>query len=189
MRCAEAADCVGYLDIGEPLDDRAAKPLQPALDWSEMGIVGDAAVTDHDIGTALDDRRDDGRDILARILAVGVGVDDNVGPGAQRGVEPRLEGGGKAAIGAVADDVMCAPHARDLRRVVGAAIVDDEDLDRIDSGNAARQRGERRRQILRLVQAGNLDNQFRHRPRYPSPSLFTPWLAMLSPTYPHGMRV
>ena len=55
-----------------------------------------------------------------------------------------------------------AAGARDVRRAVARPVVDDQDLDDVDAGNALRQVRERRRQRLRLVEARNLDDELFH---------------------------
>ncbi len=124
-----------------------------------MRIVGGAAVADDDVGAAVEDRRDDPGDILSDILTVGVGVDDDVGARRERGIDARAECGGETAVGAVAYDMVHAPHARDLCRIVGAAVVDDEDFDRVDTVDLAGQGRERRGEVFGLVQTGNLDDE------------------------------
>ena len=104
---------------------------KPPLDRAEMGIVAHAAVADDDVRLAADDRRDQCCYVAAVILIVGVGVDDDVGAFGKRAVHPRAEGGGEAAVGAVADDVMDAQPRGDLAGFVPAAVVDDQILDDI----------------------------------------------------------
>jgi len=48
---------------------------------------------------------DQGRDVVAGILVVGVGVDDDIRPQAQAGVDAALEGAGQPQVLRVADDV------------------------------------------------------------------------------------
>ena len=49
--------------------------------------------------------------------------------------------------------------ARDLDRAVGRAVVDDQPLDRVEAGDLAREVGERQRQLLLLVETGDLDDE------------------------------
>ena len=118
----------------------------------------------------VEDRSDDRGDILARILAVSIGIDDDIGARRQRCLDTRAERRSEATVGAVADDVMHPPHARNLRRVVGAAVVDHQYLDRVDAVDPARQRGERRGKVFSLVQAGNLDDQLHRAPLREAPA-------------------
>ena len=60
------------------------------------------------------------------------------------------------------DDVRDALCLRHFRRPVARSVVDDEDLDDVDAGHGPRQVRQRRRQRLRFVQAGDLDDQLRH---------------------------
>ncbi len=102
-------------------------------------------------------------DVGAVVLVVGVGVDDHVGAELQRGVDPGLEAGREALVVGQAHEVVDAVCAGDRDRLVGRAVVDHEPLDRVEALDLARQVGERLRQLLRLVEAGDLDDEL-HRP-------------------------
>ena len=108
--------------------------------------------------------RDELRDVRAHVLVVGVGVDDDVGAELQARVEARLEAGGEALVVRQLDDVVDAVLARDLDRPVGRAVVDDEPLDDVDAGDLAREVGQRRRERLLLVEAGDLDDELHTEP-------------------------
>ena len=75
---------------------------------------------------AVEQRLDQPRDVAARVLIVGVGVDDEVGAGLERGVDAGHERRGESLAPAEANDVMDAVRARDRRRVVARSVVDDE---------------------------------------------------------------
>ena len=64
----------------------------------EKCSIADLAVADDHVGAALEDRRDQPRDVRAAVLVVGVGVDDHVGAQLQAGVEPGLEGAREALV-------------------------------------------------------------------------------------------
>jgi hypothetical protein len=96
---------------------------------------------------------------VAEVLVVGVGVDDHVGAELQGCVEPGLEAGGEALVVGQRDDVVDAVRARHLDGRVGRAVVDDQPLDLVDPLDLAREVGERRRQLLGLVVAWDLDDQ------------------------------
>jgi hypothetical protein len=51
-------------------------------------------------------------------------------------------------------------RARHLDRAVGRSVVDDEPLDRVDAGDLTGEVAERPRELLFLVLAGDLDDQF-----------------------------
>src|SRR3546814_1068750 len=121
------------MHIGKALDDRAAQFLQPALNRTEMFIVADSTVANDDIGTSVEDRRDDPGYVFADILPVGVGVDDDVGARGERRIDARAERRGKAALGAVAHDMVRTPHAGDLRCIVGAAVRSEEHTSELQS--------------------------------------------------------
>ena len=97
---------------------------------------------------------------MAGVLVVGVGVDDDVGAQAQAGVEAGHEAGGQPLAPREAHHVVGAVRARDLRRAVGGAVVDDQHLDHVDARGSARGMArERLGQRRLLVQARDLDDQ------------------------------
>jgi hypothetical protein len=132
-----------------------------------MGVGGDAAVADDDVGAALQDRLDKRGDVAAVILVIGVGVDDDVGALGQRPVEPRAEGRGKPAVGPVLDDVADAEAGGNLGGGVAAAVVDDQIFDLVDAFDRLRLGGDGRRQMIAFVEARNLDDQLHWPPRLP----------------------
>ena len=68
----------------------------------------------------------------------------------------------------VPDDVVNAMLARHAGSVVAAAIIDDEELDLIDTLNVARQCRQGVGQVIGLVEARYLDDQLGHKfPRVP----------------------
>jgi hypothetical protein len=122
----------------------------------------DVAIADADVGLAGDQRLQQLLDVAARILIVGVGVDDVVGAEFDGGVDARHERRGEAFVAAEADDVMHAVRARHVRRAVARPVVDHQDFDDVDSGDGRRQIAQRVRQRERFVQARDLDDQFGH---------------------------
>ncbi len=134
---AEAGGGVGDLGAGEPSHDPAAESLQGFLLAREVLDLVDLAIADDHVGLAGEDRRQQLRDVGAAVLVVGVGVDDDVGAELEAGVEPRLEAGRQALVVGQADDVLDAVLAGDLDRAVGRAVVDDQQLDRVDARRSA----------------------------------------------------
>ena len=65
----------------------------------------------------------------ARVLVVGVGVDDEVGARLEARVDAGLERRRQPLVAAQPDDVVDAAGARDVRRPVARPVVDDEHLD------------------------------------------------------------
>jgi hypothetical protein len=128
--------------------------------------VGDGvglAVADDDVGAAGEDRRDQAGDVLAAVLVVGVGVDDDVGAEAHARVEAGHVHGREAAVAREAEHVVHADLRGVLGGAVGAAVVDDEDLDAVDAREAARQVGEGLPEVVPLVEAGDLDEELHGR--------------------------
>ena len=159
---AKPADGIGNVGLREGAHHCATEALEHPFERPEMRVVAHAAVADHDIGIARNHRRDQLGDVRAFILAVGIGVDDDVRPVAKREVDPALECGGEPAIAAVAHYVVHAVLARDIRSAVGTAIVDHQDFDDIHALDRARQGRQRVRQVIRLIEARNLDDELRH---------------------------
>ena len=95
----------------------------------------------------------------AVVLVVGVGVDDHVGAELQRGVDARLEARRQTLVVGQAHEVVDAVRARHRDRLVGRAVVDHEPLDGVEALDLARQVRERRAELLRLVEAGDLDDE------------------------------
>ena len=100
----------------------------------------------------------------ADVLVVGVGVHDDVGAELEAGVETGLEGGGQPLVVGQAHHVVDAVAACHLDRVVARPVVDHEPLDAVDPGQLTREVRERRREVLRLVEAGDLDDQLHRAP-------------------------
>jgi hypothetical protein len=87
------------------------------------------AIADHDLRRAPHDRRDELRDVGAGVLIVGVGVDDDVGAEAERGVDAGDERGGESAV-RFSCTTWFAPLCARRRRSCRRAVVDDERFDR-----------------------------------------------------------
>ena len=156
---AEARGRVGHVGPRGAPHHGAAHALEALLDRREVLELRDLAVADHHVGAARDDRLDQLRDVARVVLVVGVGVHDDVGAELEARVEPGLERGGEALVVREPDDVVDAVRARDVDRAVGRAVVDHEPLDRVDAGHLAGEVGERLRELLFLVLAGDLDDE------------------------------
>ncbi len=130
----------------------------------------DLPVPDDHVGLAAEDRRHELGDVGALVLVVGVGVDDHVGAELEPGVEAGLEGGGQALVVGQADDVVDARGPRGLNGGVGGPVIDDQPFDGVKALDRARQPAEGQRQLLFLVETGDLDDEL-HGPRWARP----PW--------------
>ena len=102
-------------------------------------------------------------DVGAVVLVVGVGVDDHVRAELQRRVDAGLESGGQALVVRQAHEMVDAVGARDRDGVVGRAVVDDEPLDDVEALHRAGQVSERLRELVGLVEAGDLDDELHRR--------------------------
>jgi hypothetical protein len=127
-----------------------------------MRQLADIAIADDDVVPPGLQRLDQPRDLVPAILVIGIGVDDEVGALAQRGVDTGRERGGQAALAIEADHMMHAMRVRDVRGPVGGPVVDDQVFDHVDARQRSRQIGQCRRQRGGLVQTRNLDDEFGH---------------------------
>ena len=159
----KAAGGVAHGGAAGAADHVGAPALEDALEPREVGELVGAAVADDDVGAALEDRCDEAGDVGAAVLVVGVGVDDDVGAEAEAGVDAGGVGDGEAAVAREAEDVVDAELGGVLGGAVAAAVVDDEDLDAVDAGDAAREIGEGGPEVVSLVQAGDLDEELHGR--------------------------
>jgi hypothetical protein len=122
------------------------------------------AVADHHVGLPREDRRDQARDVGSAILIVGVEVDDDVGAESHRGAQAENEHPRQSLIATQAQNVLDPGEPRRVGGAVGRAVVDDEDFDLVDPCDLARHVGNDLRQVLRLVEAGNLHDELHRAP-------------------------
>ncbi len=160
----ESARRVWNLRARHLAHDPASDALKELPAWRHVRDRLDVPIADADVGLAGDERCQELRDVGARVLVVGVGVDDVVRAQRECAVDARAERGRQTLVAAEPHDVRDAVGARDLRRAIPRAIVDDERLDDVDAGNRRRQIAQRLRQRLGLVEARNLDDELRHVP-------------------------
>ena len=97
-------------------------------------------------------------------MIVGVGVDDDVGFQAQACLESGKKRAGEALMSRQYYHVMYAMCARNRGGGIRASVVDDQPFDLINAWDFNGQAGQRDREGLLLVVAGNLDYQLGHRP-------------------------
>ena len=128
-----------------------------------MFEVLDSAIADDHVGIPGEDRRDQLRDVGRVVLAVRVGVDDHVGAELQRCVETGLKGGREALVVGQADQVVDPALTGDGEGAVGRPVVDHQPVDPVEAFDLAGQPAKRPRQILLLVETGDLDDQFHPR--------------------------
>ena len=103
-------------------------------------------------------------DVGALVLVVGVGVDDHVGAELEPGVEPGLEGRGQALVVGQADDVVDAVargRPRSCASVEPSSMISHSTASK--PSTCAGQVAERQRQLLFLVETGDLDDEL-HEP-------------------------
>ncbi len=156
---AEAAGGVRDRGLGSPADHPGAEVLEFLFQGGEVLRLVDGPGADDDIALPFQDRADQGLDVLPVILVVRVRVHDDVRAVAQAGVQAGHEAGGQAPVLAEVHDIVDAPAAGHLLGVVQGAVVDDQVLDGVDPVDVLRQVVQGNLEGLRLVQAGDLDDQ------------------------------
>ena len=150
---------VGHRRVRGLAHDPGAGLLQPLLQRREVLDGHHLTVADDHVGMALQDRADQVGDARGRVLVVCIGVDDDVGTELEAGVESGLEAGGQALVLGELDDVIDAVGDGDVDRRVGRAVIDDQPLDGVETGDLAREVSERGGELLLLVEAGDLDDE------------------------------
>jgi hypothetical protein len=124
--------------------------------------LGNVAIADDDVRLATEQRGDQARNFARRILVVGVGIDDEVRAGLERGIDAGDECGRQPLVAAETHDVLDAALVRHISGAVARSVVDDQHLHDVDPGDRSRQIGEGRRQRRGFVQTRNLDDEFFH---------------------------
>ena len=128
-----------------------------------MSHLGDLPIAHDEVGVSTQDGLDEPGDFLARILVIGIGVDDDVGAETKGSVETGHEAVGEAAPSPEPYDVVGAVLTGHGRRAIGRSIVHDENLHHVDSGDLTGDGREGRGQRAFLVQGRDLDDEL-HRP-------------------------
>jgi hypothetical protein len=97
------------------------------------GVNG--AFANDDIGRTVKDGADQFFNIIAAVLVIGIGVDDDVSAIPQTGVKACHKALGEAFVAAEVYDVMDAPASGDLYGIIFAAVIDDEIFNSINTVN------------------------------------------------------
>jgi hypothetical protein len=125
-----------------------------------MFVGTDLTVSDDHVGVPPQDRRDELGDVGRVVLVVGVGVYDHVRAELQTGVQSSLETGGQPLVIGETHHVIHAAVLGHFNRLVRRAVIDDQPLHRVEPVELTGQQRQRVRQLLLLVETGNLDDQF-----------------------------
>ncbi len=123
--------------------------------------VLDRAGSDDDIGIAFQDGLDESRDVVCAILVVGIRIDDDVSAVLESSLDACSEGARKSLVRSVRNDDVRAVLARDLGGAIGRPVVDDQNLDGTDAGNFSWKSVDGDAEGSCLVEAGDLDYEFR----------------------------
>ena len=106
-----------------------------------MPDLGNVSIANDDVRLAFQQRLEQRRDLAARVLVVGVGIDDEVRAPLERGVDAGGEGSREPFVAPQSNDMIDAGGARDVGRAVTRPVVDDEHLDDVDAGDGSREFG------------------------------------------------
>src|SRR5690606_4975695 len=117
---------VGDGRAADALDDPTAQLLQQFLGQRKVLDGLDRPRADDDVGAAGYDRIDELLNVTRVILVVGVGVYDDVCTAFEARLDAEHERRSEAAIVGEPDDVVHAVLSRDVARVVGAAVINDQ---------------------------------------------------------------
>jgi hypothetical protein len=108
-----------------------------------MRYLSDRPCPDDNVRTVAKDWRDKRSDVLRTVLIVAIGVDDDVGTGAQGRFDAGAECVAEPASLRQSHDMRDAMGTCDFSRTVRASVVDDKQLDAIESVELAGQCGKR----------------------------------------------
>jgi hypothetical protein len=114
----------------------------------------------HHVGATLENRFDNFRDLLAGVLVIGVGINDDIGAELEGGVDPYHERNSQPLVFLEDYDVAHAEFFRKIGSTVRTPVVDDEDLDALDPWNLSREPDQSLLQVLALVKTGDLNDEF-----------------------------
>src|ERR1700722_11206355 len=115
-----------------------------------LDLVG-LPVSDHNVGFTSQYGPDQIADTIARILVVAIGVDHDVCPHLQRLRDPVVEGPAETHVPGMADNVMDPKLSGDRTGTVPRPVVDDEELEAVDTRKRSRHTLEHEGQRLLLV--------------------------------------
>jgi hypothetical protein len=100
------------------------------------------SIPDHQIGASAQDGFDESRDLVARVLVIGVGINEDISPEGKRLIDPRHERDGEPLVFTESKDVLDAEFPCDAGGLVRAPVVDHEHLDAVDPRNLSREPGQ-----------------------------------------------
>jgi hypothetical protein len=95
-------------------------------------------------------------------LTIGIHVHNDVCAVGQAGVQASLEGAGQSFVFGVMGDEVCASLTSHLNRVIGGAIVHDNDFDAIYACDLAGNFVNNRANMILLIERAKLDKQGNH---------------------------
>ena len=117
-------------------------------------------IANHNMGALFQNGLNECDNIGTAVLIIAIGIDNNIGIEFEASVKTRFECMTQTAIFWKSDNMIHTEIARDLRRAIRRTIVNDQNLDFVNTGNFARNIVNRSGQGFFFVETGNLDNQF-----------------------------
>ena len=122
----------------QPRDVSSDPGRHPVADRLLEGHLLDGALrpgAENEVGLVVEDGPDQLRDLGAVVLAVSVGVDDDVRTHREGGLEAGPEARCEALVLLEADDRVGTGTPGFLDRPIRRAVIDDEDFDGVDTGD------------------------------------------------------
>ena len=156
--CPKAAWGVRDIGIRRLADNPASEMLEFFLERREMLGLVNGALTNDDVRFAFQDWTNQFFNIVAAVLVVRVGIDDDIGTVPQAGIQSCHEAFGEAFVASEVHNIMDTPVFGHLDSVVLTAIVDDEIFDCINAVDMFGEGIESDFQGFCFVVAGNLNN-------------------------------
>ena len=129
----ESAGHIWDLHVGQATHRAAAQSLQQLLRKRKVVYFVGPSIADYELRSALENRLYQFGDIRSVVLVVTIGVDNDVGAFAQAIIHSRGERMSQSPVGRETQDVFDTVLPGHLSRAVGAAIIDDQHLDLVNS--------------------------------------------------------
>ena len=156
----EAAGGIRHVQPGSARDHPAADHLQAAFERRE-GLQGShPAVANDQFGLASQDGAYQKRDVGSIVLVVGIGVNDQIRPQPQAGLQPGSKGNCQPGMVRQAQHMVHPAGARSFRCSVRAAVIDHQKFDFVHPVDLARQLSHCLWQGFGLVITRDLNDKF-----------------------------
>ncbi len=134
--------------------------------------LGNGPLAHHKARAVFDDWLDQCRNCAGVILVVRIAIDDDIGAALQTGLKPGHEGAREALVAGDAHDMIGAIGGGDFRGSIVRPIIDHQRFNDIDASDDFRDRGQSVRDLVRFVEAGDLNDEFHLAIHLAAPGLF-----------------